>query len=150
MSQYVIGWQLRQQNASSENIKKEEASAIMSDVTADLRWTHFQPSAQARSHHDCSTLTVGKTQALTVCGRWHLVRENAICIRHKPICLQRIGVSVCVCERVRICVPVSLMASECVQTRRKRQKEESLSGMAGRWAGTPSDKHTSLQAYLPD
>lgn len=77
-------------------MKKVEACAVVSDALTDLRWTHFQPSAQAWSHHYSSSLTVGKTQALTVCGRWHLVRENAICIRHNPICLQWIGVCVCV------------------------------------------------------
>lgn len=30
------------------------------------------------------------------------------------------------------------------------QKEESLSGIVWHWAGTLSDKYTSLQAYLPD
>ncbi len=121
----------------------------MSDVTTDLRWTHFQPSAQTQSHHYSSPVTVGKTQALTVFGRWHLVRENAICIRHNPICLQWIGVCVCVPD----CVSESDCVSVCVCVcgdAAGRQKEESLSGIAWRWAGTPSDKHTSLQAYLPD
>lgn len=42
-----------------------------------------------------------------------------------------------------VCVSVCVEAAE-------RRKEESLGGTARRWAGTPSDKHTSLQAYLPD
>lgn len=83
--------------ASDENIRKEEARAVLSDVLTDLRWTHFQPSAWAWSHRYSSVLTVGKTQALTVRGRWHLVRENAICIRHNPICLQWIDVCLCEC-----------------------------------------------------
>lgn len=108
----------------------------MSDVTADLRWTHFQPSAQAGSHHDCSTLTVGKTQALTVCGRWHLVRENAICIRHKPICLQRIGVSayMCSCESDGVWV--------CVDAAEKTERGES------QWDGWALGWHTVRQTHF--
>lgn len=90
----------------------------MSDVTTDLRWTHFQPSAQAQSHHYSSPVTVEKTQALTVFGRWHLVRENAICIRHNPICLQWIGVC------VRVCVPDCASVCVCVYVWRCSRKTE--------------------------
>lgn len=130
--------------ALSENIKKEEATAIISDVNSDLRWTHFQPSAQALSHHCSSLLTVGKTQALTVCGWWHLVRE----MQYALDTIQSVS-SGLVC--VRSFLNVYLSSVVCVSIdAAERQKEESLSGIAQRWAGTPSDKHTSLEAYLPD
>lgn len=114
----------------SENIKEEQTSAIMSDVSCDLRWTHLQPSAQARSHRCSSLLTVGKTRALTVCGWWHLVRENAICIRHNPICLQRIGVCVCspVCVWVRLCVCVCVCRCSMKTERGESQRDRSALG----------------------
>ena len=118
---------------NSENSEEEEAGSI----TTDLRWTAAITAPLQRQQ--------GKHKHLLYLGRWHLVRENAICIRHNPICPQRIGVCGpdCVCVSDCVCVCVCVDAAE-------RQKEERLSGIGWCWAGTASDKHTSLQAYLPD
>lgn len=84
---------------------------IMRDTTTDLRWTNFQLSAQAPGFYCSSPVTVWKAQALTAFELWHLVKENAICIRHNPVCL------LCVCYWAWSCL------SRCERVCRCSKKE---------------------------
>lgn len=73
-------------------------------------------------------MTAWKTGALTVFRLWHLVRENAICIRHKS---NLFPADWCLCVRVCVpdCVCPCLSACGCVLVcvyMRHKEKRESL------------------------
>lgn len=119
----------------------------MRDVIPDLRRTHFPPSAQAWSHHYS---TDSRENTGTYC-MWAVASCQGKCNMHQTKSnLSPVDWCVCVCVyEFQTDFDCVFVCTVCVDAA-ERQKEESLSGIAWRWAGTPSDKHTSLQAYLPD
>lgn len=137
--------------ASGENIRKEEARAVLSDVLTDLRWTHFQlgPGAIATLLY----WQLGKHKHLLyvgggiLSGKMQYALDTIQSVSSGLMC-----VCVSVCVRFQLAFAVySCAARVCVCVNAaERQKAESLGGITWRLAGTPSDKHTSLQAYLPD
>lgn len=90
-------------------LKQKMSSLICGGHTSSQQ---LRPGAITSAFHK----TAGKTRALTVCGRWHRVRENTICIRYNSICLQWF----CVCT-VLVCVCV-------YQKARKRRVSVGSSG----------------------
>lgn len=90
-------------------------------------------------------MTAWKTRALTVFRLWHLVRENAICIRHKS---NLFPVDWCLCVRVCVpdCVCSCLSACGCVCVHAAQRKVRVSVGSVG--AGL-AHRQTNTLHYRP-